>query len=156
MVLDFLRELRNKGKCPVSMLDLNVRTDYGQLQRMATRAGAGAAERRALLEAVLTEGYVCSRMAPQLGSPHHGLAEQLASLFYYLGMLTIGVTPPDSGAPRLEIPNRVIRELQWEYLALTLREQESIWLDTQSLRRRSVRWPCGATSRRSSRCSRSR
>ena len=133
MVLYFLRELRNKGEYPVSMLDLNVRTDHGQLQRMATLAGVGAAERRALLEAVLTEGYVSSRIAPQLGSRTMASREQLASLFYYLGMLTIGVTRPDSGVPRLEIPNRVIRELQWEYLALTLREQENIWLDTQSL-----------------------
>jgi hypothetical protein len=59
--------------------------------------------------------------------------EQLVSLFYYMGMLTIGPKPPDAAVPRLEIPNLVIRELQWEYLALHLKDHEQIWIDTQDL-----------------------
>jgi hypothetical protein len=68
MVLYFLRELENKGRYPANMLDLNVRTDYGRLQRIATLAGAAGADRRALLESVLTEGYVLSRLVEQFGS----------------------------------------------------------------------------------------
>jgi hypothetical protein len=48
-------------------------------------------------------------------------------------MLTLGASPPDTTALRLEIPNRVIRELQWSHLALALKEQEGIELRTEDL-----------------------
>jgi hypothetical protein len=34
---------------------------------------------------------------------------------------------------RLEIPNRVIRELQWEHLAMMLREEDRVTVDTSEL-----------------------
>jgi len=135
LVLYFLRELRNKREYPANMFDINVRTDYGRLQRIATLAGAGDAERRALLESILSDGYILSPLVEQFGSRTMASQEQLVSLFYYMGMLTLGQKPPDSAAPRLDIPNRVIRELQWEYLALTLKDQEQIWMDTAALER---------------------
>jgi PD-(D/E)XK nuclease superfamily len=58
---------------------------------------------------------------------------QLVSLFYYMGMLTFAEASRDAADPVLVIPNLVIRELQWEYLALALKDQEGIWMDTLSL-----------------------
>ncbi|MCC6557222.1 MAG: PD-(D/E)XK nuclease domain-containing protein [Polyangiaceae bacterium] len=74
-----------------------------------------------------------SRLVEQFGSRTMASTEQLISLFYYMGMLTIGRQPEESAVPRLEIPNLVIRELQWEFLALALKDQEHIWIDTQEL-----------------------
>jgi hypothetical protein len=52
-------------------------------------------------------------------------------------MLTLGTQPPDRPAAvfgdQLEIPNRVIRELQWEHLANVLRDDAQIALDTREL-----------------------
>jgi hypothetical protein len=49
------------------------------------------------------------------------------SLLYYLGLLTLGPEPPDRHPAvfgyRLDIPNRIIRELVWEHLAILLNEE---------------------------------
>ncbi len=70
------------------MLDLNVRTDYGRLQRIAQLSGAAGAETRVLLESILTEGQVTSPLVEQFGSRNMHARAQLVSLFYYMGMLT--------------------------------------------------------------------
>jgi hypothetical protein len=49
-------------------------------------------------------------------------------------MLTLREAPRDTGGYDLEIPNRVIRELQWEHLALMLKEQERIAINIDDLR----------------------
>ncbi len=135
LVLYFLRELKLKGVYPANMLDMNVRTDYGRLQRIATLAGAAGKETRALLETILSEGGIESRLVEQFGVRTMNAPAQLISLFYYMGMLTFGPRSPTSAQPNLVIPNLVIRELQWEYLALALKDQEQIWLNTQELQR---------------------
>src|SRR5262249_49636150 len=62
---------------------------------------------------------------------------QFISLLYYLGMLTIGQapldTPPTVFGYRLEIPNRVIRELIWEHLAMMLKEEGDLAIDTRDI-----------------------
>ncbi len=133
LVLYFLRQIENTGRYPEQMLDINVRTDYGRLQRIATLSGAAAPERRALLESILTDEYVESDLVEQFGSRSMQSQEQLISLFYYMGMLTYGPESPGSPVPHLVVPNRVIRELQWEYLALALKDEEHVWLDTRAM-----------------------
>jgi hypothetical protein len=133
LVLYFLAEIHSYGRYPRHMLDLNVRTDYGRLQRIATLSGAAGAETRALLETILTEEHIPSDLVEQFGSRTMQSREQLISLFYYMGMLTFGPRPPGAAVPHLVIPNRVIRELQWEYLALAVKDQERIWIDTLDL-----------------------
>ena len=133
LVLYFFRQLENTGRFPEQMLDINVRTDYGRLQRIASLSGAAGAETRVLLESILIDGQVTSPLVEQFGSRNMHARAQLVSLFYYMGMLTFAPESSDSGDPVLVIPNRVIRELQWEYLAFALKDQENIWIDTQDL-----------------------
>jgi hypothetical protein len=133
LVLYFFAEIESQGRYPEQMLDLNVRTDYARLQRIAALSGAAGAETRALLESILTEEHIASRLVEQFGAATMRSREQLISLFYYMGMLTFSAASEGSAVPRLVIPNRVIRELQWEYLALAIREQERIWIDTVPL-----------------------
>jgi hypothetical protein len=133
LVLYFFRQIENTGRYPEQMLDMNARTDYGRLQRIARLSGAEGAEARALLEAILTEEHVSSPLVEQFGARSMHRRAQLVSLFYYMGMLTFGPGSESSADPLLVIPNLVIRELQWEYLALALHDQENIWIDTQHL-----------------------
>jgi hypothetical protein len=133
LVLYFFAEIESNGRYPEQMLDLNVRTDYGRLQRMATLSGAAGAELRALLESMLTEEKIASRLVEQFGARSLQSQEQLVSLFYYMGMLTFGPPSPRAALPDLVIPNRVIRELQWEYLAFSVKDRERIWIDTMDL-----------------------
>jgi hypothetical protein len=115
------------------MLDMNVRTDYGKLQRVFSIAGPAGTERPGLLQTVLEEGSIESPLVEQFGVKSLSRRAQLASLLYYQGMLTLALQPPVAGSYRLEIPNRVIRELQWEHLALLLKEHEAIDIDTVDL-----------------------
>ncbi len=133
LILYFLSEILNRGRYPEQMLDLNVRTDYGRLRRLATLSGTSGDDARLLLETMLTEEKVSSRLVEQFGSRAMYAREQLISLFYYMGMLTFGPPKPGLAVPELVIPNRVIRELQWDYLAFSVQERERITLDPVDL-----------------------
>lgn len=93
MIVYFLRALASQGKYPDEMLDLNVRTDHGKLQRMALTVGAAGAHRRSILEKVLGEGAVWGVLLRQFGESDPSPQDQLISLLYYVGMLTLGAEP---------------------------------------------------------------
>ncbi len=133
LVLYFLQQIVLDGQYPANMLDLNVRTDYRRLQRIGTLSGARAETRRATLETIVGDGFIDSPLIEQFGATSVAARDQFVSLLYYLGMLTLGEQPPDSSVPRLEIPNRVIRELQWEHLAHTLAEEDNVTIETVDL-----------------------
>jgi hypothetical protein len=137
MVLYFLNEVDQRREYPMDMLDLNVRTDYRRVQRIGVLSGAGADERRTLLESILTDGGIQSPLLRQFGARSLSSQTQFISLLYYLGMLTLG-PQPDGLSPavfgyRLEIPNLVVRELQWEHLATLLRDEAEMTIDTREL-----------------------
>lgn len=133
LVLYFLRQIHTTGRYPEQMLDRNVRTDYGRLQRIATISGAAGATTRALLESILTEDHIESQIVEQFGIQSINRPEQIVSLFYYMGMLTFLPQPEGTALPRLCIPNRVIRELQWEYLAIAMSQGQDLWIDTRRM-----------------------
>ena len=59
-------------------------------------------------------------------------------------MLTLSASPRDIFGYDLEIPNRMIRELQWEHLALMLQDEAKVTINVDELRGRSRQWPCKA------------
>ncbi len=134
LILYFLRELASHGKYPDEMLDVNVRTDYGKLQRMALAVGAAGVHRRAILERVLDEGYVWGVLLRQFGAADPSPEDQFISLLYYVGMLTLSPTPRRGNERRFEVPNRVIRELAWEHFASLLKQEQGVILDTHPIR----------------------
>jgi Predicted AAA-ATPase/PD-(D/E)XK nuclease superfamily len=133
MVLYFLRELDARGQYPHNMLDRNVRTEYGHLQRIGTLTRTGVAERRALLQAIVGEGHVRSEIVEQFGVKSLASHTHFISLLYFLGMLTLGTSPRNVVGYDLEIPNRVIRELSWEHLALLLRDDAGVAINVDDL-----------------------
>lgn len=133
MVLYFLQEVATRGRYPDDMLDLNVRTDYRHLQRIGTIGGTQAEDRRRLLESILTEGHIRSDLVRQFGVKNLSSRTSFISLLYYLGMLTLRDAPRDVIGYDLEIPNRVIRELQWNHLAMMLEEQAEVSIDLDAL-----------------------
>jgi hypothetical protein len=133
MVLYFLKEMHDRGRPPSNMLDRNVRTEYGHLQRLGTLSGANLSERRALLQTILGEGHIRSEIIEQFGVTSLASRTHFLSLLYFLGMLTLGNAPRDAVGYDLEIPNRVIRELQWEHLALMLRDDAGVAINVDDL-----------------------
>ena len=133
MVLYFLSELDDRERPPDTMLDRNVRTEYGHLQRIGTLTGANMAERRGLLQTIVGEGHIRSEIIEQFGFANLASHKHFLSLLYFLGMLTLGKAPRDPVGYDLEIPNRVIRELQWEHLALLLRDDAQVNINVDDL-----------------------
>lgn len=133
MVLYFLAEVARRGRYPEDMLDPNVRTEYRHLQRIGALGSMALAERRALLSSILSEGHLRSNLVRQFGVASLPSRAPYISLLYYLGMLTLGAAPRDALGYDLEVPNRVIRELQWEHLALVLQEQAEVVVNSDEL-----------------------
>jgi hypothetical protein len=137
MVLYFLQQVSRERAYPADMLDLNVRTDYRNLQRIGSLTGAARDERRALIESILSEGGIQTALVRQFGVASLSSQASFLSLLYYMGMLTLAQPQPgiSIGAVgyRLEIPNRVIRELQWEHLALLLKDEGNLTIDTRDI-----------------------
>jgi hypothetical protein len=133
MVLYFLNYAECMRAYPGELLDPNVRTDYGQLQRIGTMSGTEVGERRLLLESIVAEGHIRTPLVAQFGAKSLRSHGPFLSLLYYLGMLTLRDVPPDVDGHDLEIPNRVIRELQWEHLALMLEEQALVTVEVDAL-----------------------
>ena len=135
MVLYFLSSVDRSRKYPDNMLDRNVRTEYSHLQRIGTLSGAAAEARLALLQRILGEGHIRSEIIDQFGVKSvQDSQTHFLSLLYFLGMLTLGASPRSPFGYDLEIPNRVIRELQWEHLALMLEENAKVQMDMSALR----------------------
>ncbi len=133
MVLYFLSEVAKRRRYPAEMLDHNVRTEYRHLQQIGVASGTAAAERRELLTRILTEGHIRSGIVRQFGVSSLASHAPYISLLYYLGMLTLRDVPRDLVGYDLEIPNLVIRDLQWEHLAMMLRQQASITVQVEDL-----------------------
>jgi len=135
MVLYFLSALDRSGEYPENMLDRNVRTEYGHLQRIGTLSGAAVEARLALLQRILSDGHIRTEIVDQFGVASVDDSQtHFLSLLYFLGMLTLGAEPRNPYGYDLEIPNRVIRELQWEHLALMLKDQAQVHIDVSQLR----------------------
>ncbi|MBK9259274.1 MAG: AAA family ATPase [Polyangiaceae bacterium] len=133
MVLYFLAELDDKLRLPDDLLDRNVRTAYEHLQRIGVLGGVAARERRELLETILNEPSIQSDIVDRFGVKSLSSPASFISLLYYMGMLTLRDVPRVGVFYDLEIPNRVIRTLQWEHLGHTLKEQENLQIDTRQI-----------------------
>ena len=129
LVLYFLSRVSRLGEYPEQMLDLNARTDYGRLYALAKAATEHESGVRTLLEQALTVGEVNIPLVEQFGTRFPLAEAQVTSLFYYMGMLTYGPNAANESVPTLVIPNRVIRELQWEYMGYALADHERIVVD---------------------------
>ncbi len=135
LVLHFLRTLVKDDAYPEQMLDLNVRTDYGRLYQIAKATSEHDTDTRDLLEEILTNESVTVELVEQFGTRFHLGRAQLASLFYYMGMLTFAEDASFGEESKLVIPNRVMRELQWEYMAFALMDHDDIRLDMGALQK---------------------
>ena len=129
LVLYFLGQVLRHQRYPDQMLDLNARTDYGRLYGIAKGATGKADGTRGLLEEVLSKGFVSSPLVERFGTRIPFAKAQVASLFYYMGMLTFGPDADKEIIPTLVIPNRVMRELQWEYMSYALADHDRIVVD---------------------------
>ena len=115
MILYFFNQILKEKQAPEQLLDENLKTDYGRLQRLATNEN----NRQKLIE-ITKEGGVIAEIIPKFSIDRLNDDEYFISLLFYMGLLTI--KEPYFGMVRLEIPNYSIRTIYWEYIRLLMQD----------------------------------
>jgi hypothetical protein len=110
MVLYFFNRIADEQKMPPKIIDDNLRTDYGRLQRLAQ----SDQNCEKLLE-IAKEGGATSEIIAQFSIDSMYDDKYFVSLLFYMGLLTIDKVY--QGRTRLKIPNYSIQTLYWEYIS---------------------------------------
>src|SRR6056297_4001145 len=95
MVLHFM-DAYKEGQYPDEMIDMNIRTDYGKLQRLVSedrfnieKNKTEKQERASRIEQILQEEQINTRIVQMFPLERIGYKESFISLMYYMGLLTI-------------------------------------------------------------------
>ncbi|MDR1223332.1 MAG: ATP-binding protein [Tannerella sp.] len=110
MILYFFGQILDMGKSPENIIDPNLHTDYGRLQRLAKNDR----NRETLLQ-IIREGSIVSEILEKFPIDMIDDDSYFISLLFYMGMLT--VDEQYQFQLKLRIPNYSIRVQYWEYLA---------------------------------------
>ncbi|TCO53796.1 AAA family ATPase, partial [Caldanaerobacter subterraneus] len=128
MVLYFLAQYKNTGGYPEYLVDDNVKTDYGRLNRLTMNE-----ENRALLERIIKEEGIVAEIVTKFSFDRMYDEEYFVSLLFYMGLLTI--ERQEKTRLFLKIPNYVIKTIMWEYIETNLKKEYKINLDLNELRK---------------------
>ncbi|MGH2332322.1 AAA family ATPase [Thermoanaerobacter mathranii] len=126
MVLYFLAQYKNTGGYPEYLIDDNVKTDYGRLNRLTMNDG-----NRALLERIIKEEGIVAEIVTKFSFDRMYDEEYFISLLFYMGLLTI----KDSvyNVTKLVIPNYIIKTIFWEYFERKLKEENNIKYEIEEI-----------------------
>jgi hypothetical protein len=116
MVLYFFEQILQNHKPPISIIDENLKTDYGRLQKLTQNES-----NRATLIQIIKEDGIVAEVLKKFSIDTLNDTDYFISLLFYMGLLTI--KEPVMNKVRLGIPNYSIRTLYWEYIMKLVREQ---------------------------------
>ncbi len=139
LTLYFLQHFQRDCRAPKEMLDDNLAMDPGKLGYLASLPSGAAIVMQALNDsASLSANLLVGRFGVQDIKAAQQDVKFMASLFYFLGMLTLSETNAFGDLP-LRIPNLVIRKLYLERLQASLlplaADQIVSWQAAQHLQR---------------------
>ncbi len=126
MILNFFNQWLMTGNYPEKLIDDNVRTDYGRLNRLIANE-----KNRQVVEGILADEGITTDIVTRFSFDRMYDQEYFVSLLYYMGLLTI--KGERYGKIRLSIPNHVTRVIFWEYFERKLRDRYNIEYDTEEL-----------------------
>ncbi|MDR1330529.1 MAG: ATP-binding protein [Tannerella sp.] len=110
MILYFFSQILDMGKPPENIIDPNLHTDYGRLQRLAKND-----KNRETMLQIIRDGSIVSEILEKFPIDMIDDDSYFISLLFYMGMLT--VDEPYQFQLKLRIPNYSIKVQYWEYLA---------------------------------------
>jgi hypothetical protein len=115
MMLYFFEQILRFRKPPENIIDLNLRTDYGRLQKLTKND-----HNREILIQILKEGSIISEVVEKFSVDMLNDDDYFVSLLFYMGLITI--KEPYMYQLKLVIPNYSIKTLYWEYIMKLMRE----------------------------------
>jgi Predicted AAA-ATPase/PD-(D/E)XK nuclease superfamily len=126
MVLYFAQEYSTQGKYPREMLDANIATDYGKIQKLFSIQGKEEQYLEVLRE-LLETGEVSATLTAQYSFERGFTKYDLVSLLFYMGFLTIKYEK--LGAYAFSFPNYVIKRLYADYFFHSILERAQLPFD---------------------------
>lgn len=128
MLLYFFNEYQMTGHYPKKLIDDNVKTDYGRLQRLISNE-----QNRHTLEEIIKNEGITADIVSKFSFDRMYDGEYFVSLLFYMGLLTIDRT--EKMRLLLKIPNYVIKTVFWEYVEKRLHNEFQIYPNTEELRK---------------------
>ena len=128
MMLYFFNQIISRGEIPEKIIDDNLKTDYGRLQRLTRNDN----NRDMLLQIVKDEG-IMAEVKSKFSIDNLYDDDYFISLLFYMGLLTI--EKPIRGMGRLCIPNYSIKTVFWEYILKAAQQNAGFSLNTTELYR---------------------
>ena len=121
MVLYFVNYLAGTGMMPDTLVDVNVKTDYGKLRHLVVldkRLNGNFSRIRQIAE----EGEVAADIAPSFPAENLVDRNNFTSLLFYFGLLTVDRV--ERGETIFKVPNLTIRQILFSYIEQGYREAE--------------------------------
>ncbi|MCP5046370.1 MAG: AAA family ATPase, partial [bacterium] len=123
MVLYYITRWKEMGAPPEEIVDENVKTDYGRLQRLIRNA-----RNKEQLHQVIREEKINTTLVKRFSFELMYDRKYFTSLLFYMGFLTFMYE--ERGLTYLGIPNYVIKTLFWDYFRELLQKECSLEIDT--------------------------
>ena len=127
MALYYLNSLVHTNMPPEQLMDDNVKTDYGRMNRLASNEN-----NKKILGQIIKDEYIVCDIVSKFSFDRMYDDEYFVSLLFYMGMLTID--KKEHARLQLKIPNYVVKTLYWEYMDRMLRDRFKIHIETAPLR----------------------
>ncbi len=128
MILSFFNNWQQIGEYPEKLIDDNVKTDYGRLQRLITNR-----DNKSILEEIILEEEIVSDIVSRFSFDRMYDQDYFISLLFYMGLLTIDKKYRNELI--LKIPNYVIKTIYWEYIQKRLSEEYKINFSLKQLKK---------------------
>ena len=119
MCLYFLKEYIEYCRIPMQLIDMNIASDYTKLGKMLDLCRGE--EREKVIEKTVTGEGIISDITGKFNPAMEFTEKDLVSMLFYLGYLTIEGEQVDY--PRLNIPNRVMKEIYSDYFLKILKDE---------------------------------
>ncbi|EOD00083.1 ATP-binding protein [Caldisalinibacter kiritimatiensis] len=127
MILYYFSKYKRNKRFPRELIDDNVKTDYGRLQRLTRNE-----KNRRKLEEIIKNEEIVTDIVTRFSFDRMYDEEYFVSLLFYMGLLTIDKQYRTKTI--LRIPNYVIKTIFWEYIEKRLKENYHIKLNLRDLR----------------------
>ena len=125
MCLYFLNRYLEQRKVPTQLIDVNIASDYSKLGRMLDLCKEN--EREKITEKTVSGEGIIGEITAKFNPAIEFTEKDLVSMLFYLGYLTID--DDVAGYPRLNIPNRVMKEIYSDYFLQVLKQNINLGID---------------------------
>ena len=125
MCLYFLNNYIRYQEIPNQLIDMNIASDYSKLGKMLDLCKGE--EREKVIEKTVTGEGIISEITQKFNPAIEFTEKDLISMLYYLGYLTIESEVVEY--PKLNIPNKVMKEIYSDYFLKILKKEIKVNLD---------------------------